>query len=302
MATRLLLFLLVLLSVREVRAADPPATKPVTPSDDAVRTALLMKGYVAVPLVPGTNGDPRYSVVCSFGQEKFPLLLDTGAGGTVLDPTLVKKLGLTEGEEINVNTLGGDAKGRLTEVRGLKIGDLDTRRLFRSVVAFSMPVHEAKEDYRGVLGQNLLRLLSAVIDCSTHTLYLLPPLRRLWPAVEGKWVATGGEEDGKPRAIDTKRSPVVEFKDDCLRFTDGDTKYEWGIQAGPRGDGYGLVLYDPTKELDDGDPFTAGALLKVTGDKLVMCLVLKGKAKFVPTEFAAPKGSGLVLLEFERAK
>ena len=110
MAARFRLLLIALLTAWAVHAADPPVAKPPTPADDPVRAALLKKGYVAVPLTPGPDGDPRYRVQCSLGREKFPLLLDTGANCAVLDPALVKKLGLTEGDEVPVNTLGGVAR------------------------------------------------------------------------------------------------------------------------------------------------------------------------------------------------
>ena len=50
-------------------------------------------------------------------------------------------------------------------------------------------------------------------------------------------------------------------------------------------------------------PAAADGLLRLTGDKLVLLTVNDPlKAKGLPTSFAAPKGSGFVVVEYERAK
>jgi uncharacterized protein (TIGR03067 family) len=130
--------------------------------------------------------------------------------------------------------------------------------------------------------------------------------------LKGKWLAVKGTRDGKPLA-----------KEELARFK---------IMLGNKGGGTGWQ--DPLG--GTSDPFhghgitfdlstspnrlfmirsiglkatTYPGIFKLDGDRLIVCWNLepwtspKGPAmRPVPKEFAAPKGSGLVLLEFAKVK
>ena len=95
---------------------------------DALRELMEKKGYVAIPLIQeGDNG--CFIVKCKSGTETLRMLLDTGAEYSSLDIGMVKKLGLKKGEETEAIGIEGTRKGFETSLRGLIIGDFDTRRV-----------------------------------------------------------------------------------------------------------------------------------------------------------------------------
>lgn len=67
---------------------------------------------------------------------------------------------------------------------------------------------------------------------------------------------------------------------------------------------YRAGLFDPKADgPPEGARYPSGFTCRLEGDKLTLVMVVDPKlAMGEPTEFAAPKGSGLVLMEFERAK
>jgi hypothetical protein len=293
------------------RGGDPPSSSGNKIAEDAVRTALLKKGYTAVPLIPGDDTESRYRVKCQCGSETVVFLIDTGSSVSVLDPGIAKTLKLESAGRTEYRTLTGKADAEQVMLRGMQIGEFDTRKMISSltVVSFDLsggtqPAERQKRpQFQGILGQQALSVCTAVIDYSTHTLYLRHPLRALWPLIEGKWSATGGEESGQRYPVDLKSPPLLHFMDDQMLLTLGEKKHQWGLHPVPDGKHYRLALFDPKSELKDELTYSAGGLLRVTDDKIKVCLILDpAKAKAFPTEFAAPKGSGLLLLEFDRVK
>jgi uncharacterized protein (TIGR03067 family) len=292
-----------------VRGEEPTRVGKAQPSDDPIRAVLLKKGYTAIPLLPGDETESRYRVKCRCGSEDVFFLLDTGAAGSVLDAALAKKLKLESVGKTEFYSFTGRAEADQVRLRGMEVGEFDTRTAFNTLpmtsfdLSMSTKPVKGKQNatFQGVLGHQALSLCSAVIDYSTHTLYLRQPLGALWPQVEGKWTAVGGEENGERLTLDAKSAPVFEFKSNCIHVTIGETKYHWGIHVRPDESSHVLALFDPKTELDERCEYTALGLLKVTNGKLTVCLARDvTKLKALPTEFAAPKGSGLLLLEFEQ--
>jgi len=158
----------------------------------------------------------------------------------------------------------------------------------------------------GILGNGLLIVNSAILDYPARTLYLRTPLGSLWPEIEGRWAATGGQEDGRERKIDPKDPPKLEFKDRRLHLTDGTKRYTFGVHVKPEKDRFTLVFFDSEKELAKQLGYTACGLLKVSGDKLTVCLCLDPsqckKGEEFPDDFKAGADSGHILLEFQREK
>lgn len=293
------------------RGQEKPAAA-VSPTADPVRVVLKQKGYVAVPLTQEQETEGCFTVACKSGSETWRMTLDTGASHSSLNQGLVKRLGLKLEGEVTTVDIGGVQKRAQVFLRGLSIGDFDARAM---VHAFPFEASDsvalnALQDARklprvdGLLGHQSLDFSGAVIDYPTRTLYLRTPLDGIWPEVEGKWVATTGQEDGRERSIDPKAAPRLEFKDRRFHLTDGGKRHSYGLHVKPREDGsYKLGFFDPSQELDKELDFRAVGLLKVAGDKLTVCLCLDfAKAKGYPDDFQAPAGSGHLLLEFRREK
>ncbi len=294
-----------------VNAADGQQ-KPASPERpvavvDPLRVVLEKKGYVAVPLIKDADME-RFTIDCKSGTEVFRLDLDTGAETSSLDMTVVKKLGVKQGDEVKSAGIGGLQKGFEVSIRGLSLGDFDTRTManalpLRSVDHFSLNAERKDRLVKGLLGNGAMSLTSAVIDYSARMLYLRTPLNGLMPDIKGRWVATGGQEEGRERKIDPKVAPRLEFKDNRFHLTDGANQYVFGVHVRPEMDRYTLVFFDPEQELANELGYKAGGLLKAVDGKLSVCLCLHpAKAKEFPDDFKAAAGSGHLFLEFRREK
>lgn len=296
------------LEFRREKVVDRPAA-----TADPLRTMLEKKGYVALPLKQEDEHGNCFIVEGKSGTETFPLLLDTGAEFSALDMSLVKKLGLKPKREITGVGTKGTLDGVEVVLRGLSIGSFDSRTttdLF-AVAAFDFTAmntarteHRKLRPIKGLLGHSTLEFYSAVIDYSTRTLYLRSPLSGLWPEIEGRWIATSGQKDGREVQLDPKTPARVEFKDRQIHLSDGKVSHKFGLHAKAKKDRYTLYFFDPEQELAEELNYQAGALLKVSGDKLTLCLCTdpeKAKGK-LPEEFKAPADSGYVLMEFRREK
>ena len=302
------------LLVSTLLAAVPASgqQKPTLPERpvDPLRAILQKKGYTAVPLLKDTDR-PRFNIDCKIGTEVFRLHLDTGADSSLLDAALVKKLGLKQGDKIESVAIGGTHKSYETSLRGMSIGDFDTRTMANSLRLQSgdyskVNVDRKVQQVQGVLGNGALRINSAVIDYSARTLYLRTPLDGLWPEIAGTWVATGGREEGRERKIDPKAPPKLEFKNNRFHLTDGANQYGFGMHVQPGKDYFTLMFFDPEQELAKELVYKAGGRMKVSDGKLTICLCLdltkaKKGAEF-PDAFKTTAGSGHLLLEFRREK
>jgi predicted aspartyl protease len=298
------------LLVLEFRREKPRGDRPTGPAD-SLRALLEKKGYVAVPLAQ--EGGGCFTVKCKSGSEALRLVLDTGAEVAALDTKLVKRLGLKPKQDIIAVGSGGTVVGGGISLRGLMIDEFDTRAVLNTIPAAAVdfsPMNAARLEHRklppidGLLGHQTLTACEAVIDYSTRTLYLRKPLDGLWPEIEGKWVAVSGQDDGEDKRIDPKTPPRLEFKDRLFGLTYGGKFYRFGMHVMPGKDHYTIALFNPWQELDGELDYRAGGLMKVGGDKLILCLLLnptKTKGK-MPEEFKSAAGSGHILLEFRREK
>lgn len=291
-----------------VKPADKPPVKP----GEARRTALVQAGYTLVPLTlkPGQlpPGVPPVPIAESLGlyvdgavgPEKVRFLLDSGAE-TMLDLKLAKRLKLELGAEVPSAGVGGRSAGRPTIVPGLMIGPYDTRKDWPKVAVEAEDL-SVWPGVPGVLGIDVFDAWGAVVDFPARALYLRSPLTTAWPRLAGTWTVTSWQEDGAARKLDPKAPPMFEFADRRLKLTDGGQTREFSIRMVSADDGVNMVdLFDPKQE-GKPDPVTlADGLVKVKDGAMTACLALDvKKAKESPAEFAAPKGSGYVLLELKR--
>lgn len=294
-----------------VLLAATPVTPPPPPdpaSADANRVRMEKDGYVAVPLIQDEEGG-GFVVECRSGKDAWRMLLDTGAESSSLDLALVRKLGLKlEGEVTGVG-IEGTRAGREVSLRGFSMGAFDTRDMANtlSCAAFDFTAMNAsrrqlkRPRLDGLLGHSFLRLTAAVVDYPAKTLYVRTPLAGLWPSLEGTWVAAAGEEDGRPRRIDPSAPPRVEFKNRRVALTDGPNRHHFGIHVRPGKDAHAVALFPPGQEHAGQTAYRAGGLLRVSGDRLSLCLCLDvAKARGFPTDFKAPAGSGRLVLECKK--
>lgn len=274
----------------EMTTAD---RRPAAP--DPLRDLLTKDGYTAVPLSREATGERVLAGTA--GKQELLLHLDTGTTVTYLDTEVV-------------NNLKADPVGQLHKVRGLKLGGYDTRATAATMFAATTDyaaINSARNAHQlpplhGTVGQMELHGGSAVIDLHSDTLYLRPLKQTVGPRVEGKWVGAEWEQDGRKGKYTPDEVAALEFKDGRLVLTHGKKTFEWAFHVVERGTYYRLDLFDPKKKEDaDELAYDMTAHLKLADDKLSL-LTPTGAVKAEPTRFAAPKGSGLLLIEFERAK
>lgn len=269
---------------------------------------LLSKGYVAVPLLQDDEGG-CFKIECKIGSEKIVLLLDTGAERSSIDKNLAKKLGLESKGEVIAKGIEGTRTGFYSAIRSISIGSFDTRELANEfdVAVFDFSSLQSKisgqklRKIDGLIGSSALTLCSGIIDYPQKTLYLRTPLRSLWPEIEGRWTATEFTIDGQKKPFDEKNTPRLRFKDRRMMISNGTDEVEYGIHVALGKDYSTLVLFPPEKEKNDTLIYTAASLLKVSGDKMTVCLSLEA-SKGIPNDFKAPAGSGFMLLELKKEK
>lgn len=265
-------------------------------------------GYVAIPLQQDEEGG-CFTIECQIGAEKIIFLLDTGAERSSIDKQLAKKLGLESKGEVVAKGIEGTRTGFYTAIRGMSVGNFDTRELANEfdVAVFDFQTLQSKIPERkhrkidGLLGHSAFATCSSIIDYPRKTLYLRTPLRSLWPEIEGRWTATKLTMDGKDKPYDATNPPRLRFKDRRMMISNGTDEVEYGIHVALGKDYSTLVLFPPEKEKDDTLIYTAASLLKVSGDKMTVCLSLEA-SKGIPNDFKAPAGSGFMLLELKKEK
>jgi|688.fasta_scaffold201916_2 hypothetical protein len=282
--------------------------KSVVKSKDPLRELLVSKGYTPITLVQNDD-DSRFLIECRIGKEKFYMLLDTGAASSSIDIELAKKLGLKSHGDLKAGGIGGSLNGIKVSIRDLMIGDFDTREMIRelNVAAFNYTTVRATASEHnsrkidGLLGDSALEFNSAIIDYPKRTLYLRTPLRALWPEIEGRWVATNVKENEEEKPFDAKMPPRLTFKDRQIIISNGFEENALGIHVVPDKGRYTLALFPPEKEKDETLKYTGAALLKVSNDKMTVCLSLDA-SKSAPIDFKSPADSGYILLELRREK
>jgi predicted aspartyl protease len=294
--TRQLVVVLTFFLATPVGAKDKPSAHPV----DARRAALVKAGYTAVPLTL----DSRHLILDvngAVGPEKVRFILDSGALGTFLDLKLAKRLKLDLGPAVAPDGLGGRLISRQTRVPGITIGSYDTHKDWPHLPVLAADLSGQPGAPGGVLGMGgMLDTWAAVVDFPARVLYLRPPLATAWPRLAGTWVVTSWHKDGAVRKLDPKAPPTLLFADRRLKLTDGNKTREYAIRFAPYDAGDCLFLFDPKEEGKSDPVFVAGGRVKVRDEAMTACLCLEtDEPRDFPTGFAAPKGSGCVLLELK---
>lgn len=292
----------------ELKRAAPDA--PKTPADP-LRDLLTKNGFAAVKLDRGPTGER--TVAAKVGNSGARFVLHTGTVLGHFDKAALKRWGAAPvGDKIVIE--GTEAnKDDVVFFRGLRFGGYDTRTSMSVVLAVGEDLTAANKERKdagwpvvdGFLGLAELRNGAAVIDLQSDTLYLRPVKAELWPRLEGKWVGVAVEQDGqKGRKRDAARA-TLEFKDGRVRLVTPGADVEWAAHVQDEGRLYRFAFFDPKlKETAPDFVYTGGGIFKLGDDgKLTFVLFTgpskKGEAVYT---FDAPKGSGRLLVEFERAK
>jgi hypothetical protein len=293
------------------------AETPGKPRPDPLADLMKKDGYTAVPTTRNDMGHRLVAV--TVGKKKFQWVVDTGCGVTGVDAATLRSFGGESLEGATMRAFGGTVTGTAERFRGLTVGGYDTRTAWSHTLAAGIDltatnkllVENKRTPFEGFLGDLDLRNGSAVIDLGTGTLYLRPFKQTLWPKLAGKWVGVAWEHDGvsgKYRPEDKQR---VEFANGKMTFDVPGRKYEWGFHVLDEGTLFSkgdeltrFALFDPkANEIADDFAYQSGGLIRLKGDRLVMVTVRDLlKARELPNAYAAPKGSGFTLVEYERAK
>ncbi|MBX9585221.1 MAG: aspartyl protease family protein [Gemmataceae bacterium] len=292
----------------ELTNAAPAAGRKAA---DPLRDLLLKEGYTAVPLERDPDGGRR--VAGRAGGRAVNLAVDTGASTSVFDAARLKKWGPKPFMEAETQGFGGHQKGTIYRLRGFEVGGYDTRRAWREAWATGIDltgINKARVEHKlppidGLLGANELRNGSAVIDYHTDTLYLRPFADTLGPRLAGKWVGVSTTHDGETHGYEADEAPTAEFAGGRLWTTNpGEPAETAAFHVQDFGGHYCLGLFDPDAEGLAADfTYDNQLLVKLDGDTLsVLAVTDPRKAGPHLSEFRpAKKGSGLSLIEFQRA-
>lgn len=146
-----------------------------------LQTFLDKEGYVGIPITENISGHLLVEVHVNGVAGLF--ILDTGAGGTVVDLAKAEELNLIH-EKDDTTFTGAGAGGQGLEVcpssgNTIEIGNYIRRDFTISLMSLlhvseSLNKLGAEEEVTGVIGVDLLKPAKAIIDYSRMMLYLLP--------------------------------------------------------------------------------------------------------------------------------
>jgi len=151
-------------------------------NDDSTRIMdfLVKMGYRAIPIQENIAGHLLIEV--HINEKKGLFILDTGAGGTVIDSRMAEELELILQKE-NSNRSGAGAGGLGLEVtpsggNKLAIGNFIVHDFTVSIMSLehvsqSLAQVGANEEILGVIGVDILKPAKAIIDYNNMILYLM---------------------------------------------------------------------------------------------------------------------------------
>jgi hypothetical protein len=143
---------------------------------DNLESFLEQQGFKKIKLAK--NGVGHFQTVGDLGGHPLSVLVDTGAGATVVSLALVEKLGL---ELEKISAAGGGAGGVSLEVFSvqdatLKLGKLTPRVRQLMAMDFEHINHglacKGCEPVDAILGVDVFEAQSAVIDYGSSSLFL----------------------------------------------------------------------------------------------------------------------------------
>lgn len=294
-----------------------------TPSQLGV--VLEKQGYTALPLLRSVLVDddkPKvYLVNVTINRKNLLLCIDTGAQyGVYLRLPALQKVGINLEGVVPVKA----SAVSITETR-TNVGLVNSIAFENSryVVDGPLPVEyvgglNTEESYvdletggtkvvplDGLIGLRFLQEHSAVIDCESGTMYLLPRAKRLLPLWGGRWECSGGEKDGKPITDAATRSLFVR---DDLTVEINAIGQSWRGALHPTRYGKRDLFHVYMKSPDGQSYAGIEGIYRLKDDELTLCVTDNAARnapvarvhKGLPTEFSAAEGSGYVVYHFQR--
>lgn len=151
-------------------------------ADESTTQLLVSKGYVAIPIRQNVAGQLLISATVNDVEGVY--ILDSGAGRTVIDSARVDALGLKLKHD-EAESTGGGIGGHGVEnvpsyhnaisIGGFRMDNLAVAVMPLSTAWESLAQVGAYEELYGIIGVDVLKAGSALVDFSTMTLYLRQP-------------------------------------------------------------------------------------------------------------------------------
>jgi predicted aspartyl protease len=143
--------------------------RPAAQPSVELATVMQSRGYTEIPLLLLKDG--RYGIEVQANGHPLRFLLDTGAASTFIDTAVAERLQLplTKTDEKIVSVTGTKPLMKTT-VERLLVG---TAKCRGELIVNDFSHMGAEHD--GVLGNNILKMLGAVIDYSSAKLFLFDP-------------------------------------------------------------------------------------------------------------------------------
>ncbi len=162
-----LVFWLVLLSLllRGARhiSQDTSANRPRAPD------SIIVSGNDSVSIRANKRG--QFVANGAINGERIRFLVDTGATLVTVSSAQARRLRLTPGKPITVNTAAGEAKAFLTRLSSVQLGGITLQGVNATIV----PSYESEV---ALLGMSFLRHLSTENANGVMILKTLPPTRQ----------------------------------------------------------------------------------------------------------------------------
>ncbi len=170
-------------------------------ANSSIADAYLAAGYMPIPL----RYEPAYTGLIldmDVRGRHVAMLIDTGAGATLLDAAIAKRFQLKLGREGAASGLvGADF-----QLREATISDVCLSRLCRASMRFWVTdlksrivpqiYNSSLAPIGGLLGSDWLEYLSAVVDYSNRVLWIKNPAGADLYRLQGKWQAIAMTEAG----------------------------------------------------------------------------------------------------------
>ncbi len=140
-------------------------------SDEETATEIHEEIMTVVEFHP-TNGHITVPVVLN-GSLTATVLVDTGAGITILSREVAQQLGLRESRDksITLRTMALDIHAQLTQLDSIQVGDLSR---FNFPVAIAPAGFGKEAEFNGILGMDFMKNYKIHIDNGKNTIMLAP--------------------------------------------------------------------------------------------------------------------------------
>jgi hypothetical protein len=280
---------------------------------------LTDSGYTKIPLDVYEFG-AAYGVNVVLDGQKATMLLDTGSEiNLVLCKGIATKLKIDTQTHSYVDSSNPSFKSKkygYGRVEGLKFADADFSVDYvldahgSDGLELNVRMYDVKKKeiittkFDGLFGQPILYQHHAIVDSTSHSLYLKKNIDVELPKLQGDWIASECVVDG----VQVKNIAELSFSNHTAKFKDSfhEAKGELSVTRDERTPGF--YMHAVTKDVRS---FVLKGIYQVSKDSLKLCIVdersdISKKSKWVeggesfPYKFEAKKGSSFIYYQFKR--